>query len=668
MTNLPVPDRIGLVAAACLPLILASINALTSGEEERPEHWQVVERLVERASLAEPAGIVLEHMAGVVRNRFTVARRIGRVERALTEPWTPPALAAELRDRLAGPIEDDTKGSFDDLWPAVAEYVDLELADPLEVGLLDELDLQLDHLRRPDLEGVELLEALSAFLDNAHAAAKESLAALSDEQRVLLFETHEEFREAWYRGHFPETELPPGQQARLGEWVGFLGQAKNDRGLALAVAARVARLGEPELRKTLLRRLRRVSERPKVEGFEGDVRAVVGDRPWNRVVLGGRGKNRYDASAGLIIDLGGDDQYRRAAVVDSPDALVSVVIDLEGNDRYLGTPGAATAVGGVAVLIDVEGNDEHVGGRLGQAAATLGVALLVDLEGDDRYELEDYGQGHAVGGFALLYDFEGDDSYRAWAYAQGGGLTHGLCALVDGGGDDRYLADLAWPDVYGDSGPEIYHGASQGYSTGIREGGGVAGGVAALIDLGEGKDRYQSGNFSQGGAYYFSFALMYDGGGDDENFGTRYSQGFGVHQAAAVRWDAGGDDSYHCRSVAHTGMAWDEGVGYLLEDGGDDRYECGGLALGGAAQTGVAVCIDRGGDDVYRSAGSSQGGTGSSEYHDKPSIGVLIDLGGGKDSYSAEGRKDDSTRATEGVELFVDSEAKTFEKLLRELK
>ena len=196
----------------------------------------------------------------------------------------------------------------------------------------------------------------------------------------------------------------------------------------------------------------------------------------------------------------------------------------------------------------------------------------------------------------------------------------------------------------------------------------MAGGIAALVDLGDGTDRYQSGNFSQGGAYYFSFALMYDGGGDDENFGSRYSQGFGVHQGVALRWDAGGDDRYTCRSVAHAGMAWDEGVGYFLDDEGDDEYRVGGLGLGGAAQTGIAIFVDGGGKDLYESESQTQGDTGGSEYHDKPSIGVMIDLGGGKDRYSAAGRGDNTLDVDEGVGVFFDTKAKTLEKALKDAK
>ena len=230
MANHPHPKSRHLTAAGCLIVALAPAATTQSTEAARPDFWRIVERTVERESLEEPAGIVLEHMAGIVNRRFTVEPRIERVERALTRPWTPPALAGELRDLLAGPIEGRKTESFDELWAAIAGYIDLELPDPMEVELLDELDLQLDYLNRPDLEGVELLEALSVFLENAHAAAEEALAEMTDEQRALLFETHGAFREAWYRSHFPKVELPKELGARISEWISLLSGTKYDRG------------------------------------------------------------------------------------------------------------------------------------------------------------------------------------------------------------------------------------------------------------------------------------------------------------------------------------------------------------------------------------------------------------------------------------------------------
>jgi hypothetical protein len=132
-----------------------------------------------------------------------------------------------------------------------------------------------------------------------------------------------------------------------------------------------------------------------------------------------------------------------------------------------------------------------------------------------------------------------------------------------------------------------------------------------------------------------------------------------------VRWDVGGDDQYTCRSVAHTGMAWDEGVGYLIDDAGDDVYKTGDLSCGGAAQTGVAMLLDRGGSDTYRTGRESQGGTGSSEYHNKPALAVLIDLGGKKDSYSAPQRSDNTLRVTEGAQVFLDAKAKDMKQALK---
>lgn len=642
--------------------------------EERPELWRVIERAIEVGGVDAPASTVLDHFVGVPGARAGVAHRLSHVEEGLMEPWTPPARAAELRDFLAAPTTREGKENFGALLPGIAEWLDIEglaaLGPDTEDPGLGELHAIWKEIADEQREGSELLEALSRYVGTAHAVLAEALDPLDEEARGLLFDHHEDFREGWYRSHMPENRADEGatllQRTAVDRFTGsVLVGGHLDRARQLAVAQALLRLTTPEMRESLAARLKSLSlDDPLPAGFDGDVRAVAGKTDADRVVLGGPRKTRYEGAAALIIDLGGSDEYARAAVADSPDRLVSVVLDLRGNDVYeTDTPGPAFAVGGVALLVDAGGSDEYRSGRAGQGAGTMGFALLADLSGDDVYTMHDYGQGHGLSGVGLLYDLEGDDRYEAYAVAQGGGIGPGFSALVDGDGDDSYLADLHWPDVYGNSGPDCYHGASQGYCTGIRPS--LAGGIAALVDLGNGKDRYQSGNFSQGGAYYFSFALMYDGGGSDENFGSRYSQGFGVHQGVAVRWDAGGDDQYTCRSVAHTGMAWDEGVGYFLEDEGDDVYRVGALGCGGAAQTGIAIFVDREGKDDYVTGNQSRGGTGGFEYHDKPSIGVMLDLGGGKDTY-AEGRENDAVLTDDKVGVFIDTRAKSLEKLLRD--
>jgi hypothetical protein len=661
-------SRSSLKALVAASLLGAVGSSAPGPAEERPAFWRIVERAAEREGVTAELDVVLEHMRGIPARRAGVANRLSRVDRALVEPWTPPALADELRALLAAPADALKGPRFAGLMTGVADWLDVDDyagADADEApDVLAELDELWAPVADPAVKGVALLAALGAYVEAAHTALADTLEDLFDEDRDLLFAGHADFAEGWYRSHFPDAPPSPKQQQDVARFRdALLLHPGLDRARLLAVTDALLRLAEPRFLDGLPRRLARArNEAGRALG--DDVFAVVGTEPRNRVVLSGRRSTTHATPAALIVDLGGDDRYERAAVVDTPEQLASVVLDLGGDDTYLGaTPGPAYAAGGVALLVDREGDDVYESRRLGQAASALGSAVLVDLAGDDTYRAHDYAQGHSLCGLALLVDLAGDDTYAAWAYAQGGGLGYGLSALVDGDGNDRYLADLRWPDVYGNSGPEIYHGASQGYCTGMRPE--VAGGIAALLDLGGGEDRYQSGNFSQGGGYYFSFGLLYDGGGDDENFGTRYSQGFGVHQAVGVRWDADGNDSYTCRSVAHTGMAWDEGVGYLLDDGGDDTYRVGDLACGGAAQTGVAVCIDGGGADTYRTGRAGQGTTGGSEYHDKPALGVLLDLGGEPDVYTREGCADGTLQVTAGVGVFLDDAAKDAKRALR---
>ena len=659
----PIPSSA--LAACLLPVLLF---ASTREEPEVPDFWRLVRSAVAKGGAEPEFDAVLAHMAGIVPGRVGVAHCLARVDLGLARPWTPPAMAEELRALLERPALKRRGARFEGLTKGVADWLDLaDYEDPAATSAhagLAELDGLWDEVADPERSGVPLLEALSAFMELAHVLLEEALAGLDETARSTLFEGHTGFCEAWYRGHFPDAGTTTAQDLELEAFKVLLVLPDDPRGLVLSVADGLLRLAEPEFVDGLRRRLGRVDEDVAGEEYGADVLAVVGDAPRNRVILTGRKGSSHANAAALVIDLGGDDRYERAAVVDSPDMLVSVAIDLGGDDVYTSErPGPAYALGGVALLVDRAGEDRYVSKRLGQAASALGFAALVDLAGDDEYTAEDYVQGHSVAGVALLYDMGGDDTYSAWAYAQGAGIAYGLSALIDGAGNDRYLADLHWPDTYGTSGPDVYHGASQGYCTGLRSD--IGGGIAALLDLGDGADRYQAGSFSQGGGYYYSFGLMFDGGGDDENFGSRYAQGFGVHQGIGVRWDAAGDDTYTCRSVAHTGMSWDEGVGYLLEDGGDDIYRTGGLSCGGAAQTGVAVCIDMDGADTYATGGQSQGGTGGFEYHDKPALGVLLDLGGDKDERTMKDRSDATLRVSPGVEVFLDTKAKNFRSALR---
>jgi hypothetical protein len=186
--------------------------------------------------------------------------------------------------------------------------------------------------------------------------------------------------------------------------------------------------------------------------------------------------------------------------------------------------------------------------------------------------------------------------------------------------------------------PGVFLGMSQGFGIGFRQ---IAeGGIGTLLDLG-GNDHYVAGEFSQGGAYFVALGILRDVSGDDRYDGTRYNQGFGVHSACGILMDDEGNDRYHCEVAANQGSAWDLGAGWLVDGAGDDRYDCHGLAQGGSSMNGFSVLLDLGGHDEYRARDSCQGFGGSTEYgggRGALNLGILVDAGGGKDSYDRDGR------------------------------
>ncbi|HET6162812.1 MAG TPA: hypothetical protein VFG37_04050 [Planctomycetota bacterium] len=662
---------------------LASAFARGGGDDKTPL-WQLVEKVAEKRGFAKELAALVEHQQTMVSASAVTLHPYRRVTTALSKPWTVPEIARELQSGL--------RGGFDARVMTAARFLDLDLVlVPNPQTVVDEGLTKVDQIwwkivgmatdgpsMFPPPEGRELLDFLSGYLRDCGKALDGALERLDDDERKVLRERFPEFAALWAAYNDPKSHVSQEQWV-FGEKYKALSR-KVDRARVLAVAARVARLTDPKFLKTLPERLAKTPRSTDpVDGFSGDVVTSVGAEPGEaRVVLLGRGKTTITGSAALVIDLGGDDVWKRAAVATDATTPISVVIDLGGDDRYESEgPGPCCSAAGIALLHDAKGKDRYTSRRFGQAATAVGFAELSDRDGDDVYSAEDYAQGFSFCGTALLLDGNGNDSYDAWAFAQGAGLGNGFAACVDGGGNDKYVANGHWPDVYGDSGPGSFQGVSQGYSTGIRQlrSDNVAeveipGGFAALVDLGDGKDFYDSGNFSQGGAYFFGFGLMYDGGGDDVNHGYRYSQGFGVHQAAGMRWDAGGNDVYVTKCAANCGAAWDEGVGFFVDDSGNDQYDVGGLALGGAAETAIAIFIDGGGNDRYGGGGGndSQGGSGAGDYHEKEgvpqSLGVLIDLGGGVDTFTRPDR-DVATIATgDHYGIFVHAKEKDLAALL----
>jgi hypothetical protein len=363
------------------------------------------------------------------------------------------------------------------------------------------------------------------------------------------------------------------------------------------------------------------------------------------VVIGSAEDNRYDtARIAVVIDPGGDDVYEASGLR----LGARVIVDLGGDDLYTGTPdqGPGAALLGASFIDDRAGNDRYEGEMLSTAAAMFGASLLLDRAGDDTYAGSEWSIGAACYGAAMLVDLgRGGDTYLGDFLCQGVGGPRGFGCIVDENGRDLYRANGPTTSAYGT--PAVYQSFSQGVGFGFRHY--AAGGIGVISDLG-GNDRYEAGEFAQGGAYYFALGILHDARGRDLYYGNRYAQGFGVHQAIGVLADDAGDDTYWSMTAASQGAGWDIGAGLLIDRGGNDAYQCDGLGQGGASMQALGMLIDLGGADRYAAAGGAvQGKSGGDWYHHFEtgafSFSLLLDRGGAHDWYSS-GRADGATVST----------------------
>ncbi|MCA9286322.1 MAG: hypothetical protein KDA22_13940 [Phycisphaerales bacterium] len=376
---------------------------------------------------------------------------------------------------------------------------------------------------------------------------------------------------------------------------------------------------------------------------EGEIVAAekVPELGW--IVVGWTGPNRYDmARIAGVLDPGGDDLYEASG----PRLGVRGIVDLAGNDVYRGTddqgPGAALL--GFSYIDDRAGDDRYEGALLSAGAAMFGTSLLLDRAGNDVYVGREWSVGAAMYGAAIVMDLAGDDRYEGMLLCEGVGGPRGFGALVDAAGRDLYRANGPQPSAYGT--PAVFESFSQGVGFGYRQY--AAGGIGLLSDL-AGDDRYEAGEFAQGGAYYHALGVLHDGAGRDLYYGNRYGQGFGAHQALGALVDESGDDTYWSMTAASQGAAWDMSVGLLFDLAGNDSYQADGLAQGAAANQAIAMLIDGGGDDRYSAVGTAVQGQGSGNgYHygksSAFSYSVLLDRGG-RDWYSS-GRPNDAVTYT----------------------
>ena len=287
----------------------------------------------------------------------------------------------------------------------------------------------------------------------------------------------------------------------------------------------------------------------------------------------------------------------------------------------LGTPGedvhelAPLRDGAVRVLIDPGGNDAY----RGPDVVLHGLAAIVDLGGDDRYESAGPAWGAAIAGVSLLLDARGDDVYQGEDFSIGAALA-GLGAVLDLAGDDVYrvrafgqgLGLARGTGVLWDrAGNDRY--AAQGLPDPFDRGGGLsfAQGVAVGVRTGRG-----------GG-----IGILRDDAGDDAYEGQLYAQGAGYYYALGLLWDREGDDRYRAVRYAQ-GAGVHQAVGVLRDESGNDAYELGvGVGQGMGLDLAVGALADGSGDDRYSAPTLAQGAATAN------GVGIVADSSGTNEWY-----------------------------------
>ncbi|MCA8919754.1 MAG: peptidylprolyl isomerase, partial [Planctomycetes bacterium] len=361
----------------------------------------------------------------------------------------------------------------------------------------------------------------------------------------------------------------------------------------------------------------------KVEGVTGGI-VHAWQSKWGKFVIGGTGPNTYEGDDFIgIIDLGGDDTYKGRVACGiglEGQAPISFVLDLAGDDRYLGedfTQGFGFL--GVGILHDLGGgNDVYKSRFCAQGCGLCGYGELYDDGGDDTYTTDSGSQGAGCFGYGQLTDKSGNDVYRGCRYTQGFAQVMGVGVLTDGAGNDlyyaggKYLHQPLWNDRY--------QSLSQGFAIGNRYGE-TGGGVALLLDEGDGNDVYQADIYGQGSSYWYSLGMLVDTGGNDTYTLGQYGQGGGIHLSTGILVDLKGNDTYSNPYGVGLGGAHDWAVGWLIDRAGDDLYQGNGQGQG--LNFAVGVLMDCAGNDSHSTNHANSIGKGTNN-----DISLLLDFAG----------------------------------------
>ncbi|MCE9637774.1 MAG: hypothetical protein K8T90_18900 [Planctomycetes bacterium] len=459
-----------------------------------------------------------------------------------------------------------------------------------------------------------LIEAIAARVAEIDAASRAALASWTEDDRTFFAANFEKLTARVNEGEYLTDDEDPARERANRRIVGLL--AKVDRA-KVADAASLARSLVASSIAGLVN---------AAEGAGRDGLIASKDTPFGRIEVWGGGNQKHTNRCAFLFDLSGNDNYLDVAARADLTQTTSIYIDASGDDLWAATSpfGLCGALGGAAYLADLAGDDQYLSRDWSQGAGVAGSAELLDGAGRDVYHAQDLSQGIGMSGAGVLIDRGGDDLYTGSRFCQAVGFPGGVGALVDEGGNDRYVCTGRYDSDYGDIGQ--YSGWGQGVGFGFRNV--ASGGIGVLVDA-RGDDVYESGNFSQGGGYFYAWGILWDAQGKDRYIGSRYAQGFAAHQAVGTFIEGAGDDLYQSHSGVAQGLSWDETSVVFHDLGGNDRYETSGFSLASAAHNGMVLFIDDGGDDVYAGLPAH---AGSNEYHGGKSFALFIDRSG-KDVY-----------------------------------
>lgn len=359
---------------------------------------------------------------------------------------------------------------------------------------------------------------------------------------------------------------------------------------------------------------------------------------YGKCAIGYETTDVYDDDYVFILDLGGDDIYKLPPV--KPGSF-RIIIDVSGNDTYHSTNGGqGGAIGSVSVLCDLKGDDTYRAVSMSQGAGLLGVGILADYSGNDIYTSSWASQGAGYLGIGLLYDNQGNDNYIADIFSQGFGYIKGFGVIMENSGNDSYKAGWKYPDSRYPG--RAHLSMSQGFGYGMRPWslGVAANGGIGVISENDGHDVYNADFFSQGGSYWYALGILHDRNGSDRYTAGQYSQGSGIHMSFGALLDDAGDDMYDAYAGLEQGNSHDWSSGCLEDWSGNDTYRGSTSSQGSALTVGFAWLKDTHGDDKYYCLLSdttySQGGGRYQDSRQMGSLGILLDLGNGTDSYTDE--------------------------------